>query len=259
MSKKQRASKKEPVNKTEEIKKDKSPKIPQRDKLKQELTIFHREDITERQKEFLKIILDKKTNVVFLKGAAGTSKTWLSVYAGLISLSSKLQSDILFIRAPVEVGKSIGHLPGTEQEKINAYLVPLYDKVEELIPRGEAEMLLKDNRLTGTVPNFLRGQNWNARFVIVDEAQNMDPASMKVIISRLGRYGKLIILADENQADLRGSVEFMRYFDLFNNDESKEYGIHCLSFKREDIVRSPILGYILDKIEGVYSPPTKQI
>lgn len=239
---------------SEVVKKDKSQKIPQRDKLKQELSIYHREDITEKQKEFLDIILDKKTNVVFLKGPAGSSKTFLAVYAGLIALSNKQQSDILFIRAPIEVGKSIGHLPGTEAEKTNAYLAPLYDKIEELLPKNEAEMLLKDNRIAGTVPNYLRGQNWNARFVIVDEAQNLGPVEMKVIISRLGKYAKLIFLADESQADIRGPVEFLRYFDLFNNQESMQYGIHALSFTRKDIVRSPILGFILDRIEGVYDP-----
>lgn len=254
MSKKKRP--KEEVSAQPEVKKDKSQRIPQRDKLKQELSIYHRDDLTHKQKEFLGIILDKKTNIVFLKGPAGTSKTFLAVYAALIALSNKNQSDILYVRAPIEVGKSIGHLPGTEAEKVNAYLAPLYDKVEELLPKNEAEMLLKDSRIAGTVPNYLRGQNWNARFVIVDEAQNLGPVEMKVIISRLGKYGKLIFLADESQADIKGPVEFLRYFDLFNNEESKEYGIHALSFAREDIVRSPILGYILDRIEGVYNPGT---
>jgi len=240
----------------EATKKDKSQKIPQRDKLKEKLHIYHREDITEKQKKFLDIILDKKTNVVFLKGPAGTSKTFLAVYAALIALSEKQQSDILYVRAPIEVGKSIGHLPGSEAEKISVYLAPLYDKIEELLPKSEAEMLLKENRIAGTVPNYLRGQNWNARFIIVDESQNLGAAEMKVIISRLGKYGKLIFLADESQADIRGAVEFIRYFDLFNSEESQQYGIHALSFTRKDIVRSPILGYILDRIEGVYTPPS---
>jgi phosphate starvation-inducible PhoH-like protein len=253
MSKKKQI-KEEVFTDSEVVKKDRSQKIPQRDKLKQELSIYHREDITEKQKKFLDVILDKKTNVVFLKGPAGSSKTFLAVYAALIALSNKQQSDILYIRAPIEVGKSIGHLPGTEAEKTNAYLAPLYDKIEELLPKNEAEMLLKENRIAGTVPNFLRGQNWNARFVIVDEAQNLGPVEMKVIISRLGKYGKLIFLADESQADIRGPVEFIRYFDLFNNQESMNYGIYALSFTRKDIVRSPILGYILDRIEGVYDP-----
>lgn len=237
--------------------KDLSPKVPQRDKLHQELTIFHREDLTEKQKKYLEIIQNKKTNIVFIKGAAGTSKTYLTVYAALLALNSKAQSDILYVRAPIEVGKSIGYLPGEFSDKVENYLIPMQDKLLELLPKPEVDLLIKENRISGTVPNYLRGQNWNARFVIVDEAQNLCAASMKVIISRLGKYGKLVFLADENQADVKGPMEFMRYFDLFNDETSKEKGIHCLSFGREDIVRSPILAYILDKVEGIYNPPTK--
>jgi phosphate starvation-inducible PhoH-like protein len=234
---------------------DKSPQIFQRDKIKQNLSIIHRDDLTEKQKDYLDIILDRKTNIVFLKGAAGTSKTFLAAYAGLMALNDKRQSDILYIRAPIEVGKSLGHLPGTLEEKTSVYLMPLYDKIEELLPKSEAQTLLKEKRIEGIVPNYIRGQSWNARFVIVDECQNLDAASMKVIISRLGRYTKIIFLADESQTDLKQSGEFLRYFDLFNDESSADHGIHCLSFSREDIVRSPILGYILDRVEGVYSPP----
>jgi len=237
--------------------KDKSPKVPQRDKLKQDLNIRHRDDLTEKQKEYLDIILNKKTNIVFLKGSAGTSKTYLAAYAGLLALNNKTQSDILYIRAPIEVGKSLGYLPGDEKDKISNYLLPLQDKLDELLPREEADFLVKDSRVAGTVPNYLRGQSWNARFVIVDEAQNLCPMSMKTIISRAGKYTKIIFLADEAQSDIKGPVEFMRYFDLFNDESSKEFGIHCLSFTRKDIVRSPILSFILDKIEGVYTHPEK--
>lgn len=232
---------------------DKSSHIPQRDKLKQNLSIYHRDDLTEKQLKYLDIISDKKTNIVFLKGAAGTSKTFLAAYAGLIALNDKRQSDILYIRAPIEVGKSIGHLPGTLEEKVSAYLAPLYDKIEELLPRNEADLLLKEKRIEGTIPNFLRGQSWNARFIIVDEAQNLDAESMKVIITRLGKYSKLLFLADESQTDLKKSGEFMRYFDLFNDETSASKGIHSLSFTKEDIVRSPLLSYIIDRIEGVYT------
>ena len=254
MSKKKRLEKN--VNGVEKPK-DKSVKVPQRDKLEQELSIYHRDDLTEKQKQFLDVILSKKTNIIFLRGNAGTSKTFLAIYAGLMALNSKTQADITYIRAPIEVGKSIGYLPGEFNEKIDNYLIPLYDKLEELLPKSDIDYLLKDQRITGNIPNFVRGQNWNAKYVIIDEAQNIDAGTMKTLISRIGKYSKVIFLADESQTDVRGPVEFMRYFDLFNDESSKELGIHCLSFTRQDIVRSPILGYILDKIEGTYTPPAK--
>lgn len=236
--------------------KDKSQKVPQRDKIKSELTIFHREDLTEKQKAYLEIILDKKTNIVFMNGGAGTGKSFLSIYAGLMALNDKTQSDILYLRSPIEsASRSIGYLPGTQEEKSSAYLGPLLDKLDELLPRNEATELVKDSRVKGDVINFIRGSSWNAKFVIADEMQNATAEELKTLMSRLGKYSKLIILGDPGQSDIGSKSAFLKYFDLFNNSESKDYGIYCVSFTREDIVRSRILGYILDRIEGTYTPP----
>lgn len=238
------------MNKKTKNNTDFSVKVPQRDKIHLDLHVKERPDLTDKQKEFAALILDRKTNVVFLRGPAGTSKSFLAVYCGLLALNSKAQSDILYIRAPVEVGKSIGYVPGTAEEKASVYLAPLQDKLEELLPKCEVDALVKDHRVTGTVPNFLRGQSWNARFVIVDEAQNICPMALKTILTRLGKYSKIIFCSDQSQADNKGPIESSRYFDLFNNEESREKGIYCLSFLKEDIVRNGILGYILDKIES---------
>jgi predicted ribonuclease YlaK len=247
------------INAGGEIQKDKSPYVFQDKKMDWELNIRNRHELKERQKEFFEIMTDKKTNVVFLKGRAGTSKTYLSVYAGLTLLNKKAVSDILYIRSPVEVGKSIGFIPGDFQSKIDPYLAPLRDKVEEFVSREEADRLTKEGRLVGTVPNFLRGASWNAKFVIVDEAQNMGAVEMITLISRIGHHSKIIFLFDETQSDIRGRVEVLRYFDLFNNPESESMGIYCKSFLKEDIVRNKILGYIMDVIEGTYTPPMKNL
>lgn len=238
--------------------KDQSEYIFQGKKLEIQLDIKVHHELSDKQKTFLETILDKKTNIVFLRGPAGTSKSYLAVLAALTALNAKTQSDILYIRSPVEVGKTIGHLPGEFADKIGPYLAPLYDKLDELISKGEADMLVKTQKIAGTIPNFLRGQSWNCKYIIVDEAQNLSPIELKTIITRFGKRSKLIFLADEAQSDIKGKVEFMRYFDMFNNPSSKEYGIHCLSFAREDIVRSPILGYILDRIEGTYTPESNE-
>jgi len=259
MSKEKRLKNQKVAKKTVKETEDKSQYVFQEKKLDWDLNIRVRHELTKKQQKFLDIILDKKTNIVFLKGDAGTSKSYLTVLAGLKALNAKTQSSIIYIRSPLEVGRTIGHLPGEFSDKVNAYLTPLYDKLDELIPKSEVDMLIKSEQITGTIPNFLRGQNWNAKFIIVDESQNMSIPEMKVVISRYGKHSKLIFLADESQSDAKGNIEFMRYFDLFNNDTSKEYGIQCLSFGREDIVRSPILGYILDKIEGKYTPPEKEL
>jgi len=257
MSKPKKASKKVAAE-NGEVKIDKSPKIPQRDKLKSELSIYHREDLTQKQKDLVELILDKKTNIVFISGCAGTSKSFTAIYAGLLALNNKTQSDILYLRSAIESSsKSLGALPGEIGLKISPYLAPMQDKLEELLPKNEVDALIKDTRISGNVVNFVRGASWNARFVIVDESQNMTPCELKTIITRLGKYSKLIICGDPGQSDLKEKSGFLPFFDMFNNEESKDYGIHCFSFTREDIVRSKFLGYILDRIEGTYTPPTK--
>jgi phosphate starvation-inducible PhoH-like protein len=239
-------------------KKDTSPHVHQSSKIDFQLTIRPHHELTEKQQKYLDVILDKKTTLVFLKGPAGSSKSWLAVYAALLALNAKTQSDVLYLRSPVEVGKSLGFIPGLISDKTEPYLGPLRDKVDEFIPKAEADKLTKDERLVGGVPNYLRGASWNTKFVICDESQNMCSAEMKLISTRLGRFSKIIFLLDESQADVKGKVEAMRYFDIFNNEESQKRGIHCLSFDKTDIVRSPILGYIIERIEGTYSPPDKE-
>lgn len=244
--------------KTEEgKKKDTSPHVHQNKKLDYELNIRVRHELTEKQQKYLDIMLDKKTNVVLLAGSAGVSKTYLSVLAGLMCLNKKTHSDILFLRAPIEVGKSLGYLAGDQKTKESVYMGPLYDKLDEFLSRPEADMLVKNEIVVGTVPNFIRGSSWNGKFVIVDESQNIDAVTLRTIISRVGLHSKIVFCGDFSQSDVRGPIEFARYFDLFNNDEAKELGIHCLAFDRKDIVRSKILGYLLDKIEGCYTPPDK--
>jgi len=253
MSKKHRSVKdnESPVG----AKKDESPIIPQRDKLKSELTIFHRKDLTDKQKELIELILDKKTNIVFVSGCAGTSKSFTAIYAGLLALNNKAQSDILYLRSAIEsASKSLGALPGDLELKVSPYLAPLYDKLEELLPKGDVDRLKKENRIAGNVVNFVRGSSWNAKYVIVDESQNLTPLELKTIVTRLGKYSKLIVCGDPGQSDLKEKSGFMPMFDLFNNGESKDYGIHCFSFTRADIVRSKFLGFVLDKIEGTYNP-----
>jgi phosphate starvation-inducible PhoH-like protein len=240
-----------------EVNHDKSQKVPQRDKLKNSLSIYHRDDLTEKQKEILQLILDKKTNIVFINGAAGTSKTFLAIYAGLIALNNKTQSDILYLRSAIESSsRSLGALPGNIDEKMDPYLMPLYDKLEELLPKNESEALIKEKRITGNVVNFIRGSSWNAKFIIVDESQNLTPGELKTIVTRLGKYSKLIILGDSGQSDLKEKSGFLPFFDLFSGEESHDYGIFCRAFTKQDIVRSKILGYMLDKIEGTYTPPS---
>lgn len=237
------------VTKLEKL--DKSLKVFQRDKINFTLDINQRYELTDNQKKLIDIITDKKTRVVFLSGPAGTSKTYTSIIAALQLLNAKTVSDIIYIRNIVESGsKSLGSLPGEADEKFSPFLIPLYDKLEELLPSDQVKALIKDNRVQGIPINFLRGASFNAKCIIVDEAQNMNfSPEIVTILTRIGKFSKFIITGDPLQSDIGNKSGFMKMFDLFNCEESKEQGIACFSFTKEDIVRSGILKYIVEKIE----------
>ena len=152
---------------------DKSPIIPQRSKLKTNLHIYQR-PLTEKQKQFLELAADKQTKIIFVSGPAGTSKTFLAVMEALKLISDKRVSDLIYIRSAVESSDAkLGFLPGEAGDKLAPYLQPLLDKLAEMLPKSEVDLLLKEERVAGVPVGFLRGLNWNAKVIIADEAQNL--------------------------------------------------------------------------------------
>lgn len=238
---------------------DSSPLVPQRDKIGFELHIKERDDITPKQKELIDLILDKETKVVFISGPAGTSKTFVSVLAGLKLLNKRAISDLLYIRTVVEsASRSLGYLPGEQGEKMEPYLRPLQDKMEEMISHHDIERLKKEKRIEGAPVNYIRGASFNAKFILVDEAQNLDIKEITTVITRLGMFSKMIIAGDPGQSDINGKSGFIKFFDWFNDEESRKNGIHCFSFTKDDIVRSGVLKYIVERIEALNQQTTKE-
>lgn len=233
-------------------KKDTSPKIPQNSKLKNELHIIERYKFTEKQLEFVKLALDKNTKMIFVSGPAGTSKSWISIYCALKLLNEKRVSDLIYVRSAVECSdKSIGFLPGSLDEKIGVYLQPLVDKLEELIPRSEIEVLKKESRITGMPISFLRGLNWNAKVVLLDEAQNVSNKELVTFITRMGEFSKVFILGDPSQNDINGKSGFVNVMNVFNNEESRQNGIFTFEFTEDDIVRSALVKFIVKKLKEI--------
>jgi phosphate starvation-inducible PhoH-like protein len=229
---------------------DKSPKVHQRDKIEFDITIRERDDLTEKQKELINLILDKTTKVVFIQGPAGTSKTFSAVYAALKLISQKAVSDIIYVRTVVESShKSMGFLPGSSEDKLGPFLAPLYDKLEEILPAGDIKKLIDNERVKGVSVGHLRGSSFNAKCIICDESQNFDFKELVVTLTRIGKYSKFIFLADPDQVDPGVRTGFAQMYDLFNDEVSRAEGIHCFKFGKEDIVRSPILAFIAEKLE----------
>jgi phosphate starvation-inducible PhoH-like protein len=209
---------------------------------------------TEKQQEVIRVMQDANTRIVFFKGKAGTSKTILSTFSALTLLKHRKVSDILFIRAAVESADSkLGYLPGDVDEKTHFYNLPFADKLEELLSSQDIKKLHDEKRVSGFPVSFARGMHWAARAVIVDEAQNLTSNEIKTLLTRLGEFTRMFILADPDQSDLPKNKQggFDHFYKLFNDEESKANGIHCFEFDIEDIMRSELLKFIVTKIEGI--------
>ncbi|RIZ71287.1 MAG: hypothetical protein D0530_04995 [Methylococcales bacterium] len=228
---------------------DTSPTVYQKGKLKAPLTIRERADLTARQQEFIKLVTSKDVKVVFVSGPAGTSKTFCAVLATLKLLSDKRLSDVVYIRSAVEsADQKIGFLPGEINSKIHPYIQPLLDKLEELIPKNEVEMLTKEQRIVGMPISFLRGLNFAAKGLILDEAQNCTYNEIFTFITRTGEYSKVFIIADPDQVDIGNKSGFAKIAAQFDDEESRQNGIFSFRFTTEDIVRSQLVKFIINKL-----------
>lgn len=237
------------VNNQEEIT-DNSPYVYQRDKVNFDFSIKEL-PWTEKQKNLIQIINDKKTRCVFVEGPAGTSKTLTSVYSALHLLKNKKISDIIFVRSAVESADSkIGYLPGSIDEKFEAYMVPFMEKLEELLEKGTLKRLRNDSRFSATPVNYIRGLHWAAKIIIVDEAQNITFRELMTTITRIGEFSKIIFCGDPMQSDLpeNKSGGFSKICEIFSDEESKKFGIHNFKFTKDDVVRSELVKFIVQKL-----------
>ena len=206
--------------------------------------------LTEKQLQLLKIIFDNESKIIFISGPAGTSKTFVAIYGALQLYNMNNERGITYVRTIAESGeKSLGALPGEMAEKINPYMMPMNEKLDELLIPGQASIVKEKEIIKGMPINYLRGASWRNEVVIADESQNFTFKELTTLMTRLGEGSKLIICGDPMQSDINGKSGFADMYSLFNDNESKEKGIHTFYFGSEDIKRSEILKYVISKLQ----------
>jgi len=229
---------------------DKSPVVPQRDKIEGFLSIRELQ-WTDNQKKFIQLVQEKNTKIIICKGPAGTAKSLLSVYTALNAINNKKIGEIFYVRNPVESSThNLGFLKGDLHSKLDPYLQPLMDKLHELLPKQQVERLLKEERVKGLPVGFLRGLSINASYIICDEAQNLSIHDLLLITTRMGKFSKLILIGDIRQSDIKNSG-FEKIYNLFDDKESGDKGIYTFKFGTDDIMRNDILAYIIEKFEQI--------
>ena len=196
---------------------------------------------TDGQKKYLDAV--NHSDIVFAIGPAGTGKTYQAVAMAVSDLKRKAVDRIIITRPAVEAGERLGFLPGDLKEKVDPYLTPLYDALNDMIPRDKLKVYLDQRTIEIAPLAYMRGRTLYNSFIILDEAQNATPMQMKMFLTRLGVTSKAIITGDITQIDLPVN-EKSGLIDATNILKKVE-GISFVYFDESDVVRHKLVKNII--------------
>ena len=197
------------------------------------------------QKRYIEAI--QNHDVTFGTGPAGTGKTFLAMTLAVISLKEEKVSRIILTRPAVEAGEALGFLPGDLQEKLDPYLRPLHDALQDLLPMEEVQKHMERGTIEIAPLAYMRGRTLNNAFIILDEAQNSTAEQMLMFLTRLGFNSKVVITGDPTQVDLPPS----KTSGLIEGPAAlaKVEGIAHCKFDKRDVVRHPLVARIVQAYE----------
>jgi len=189
----------------------------------------------------------EQNDMVFAVGPAGTGKTYLSIALAVKALKEKTAKKIILSRPAVEAGEKLGFLPGDMKDKIDPYLQPLYDALEDMLPQVKLQDMMEKHIIQIAPLAFMRGRTLSDAVVILDEAQNTTPAQIRMFLTRMGWNTKMIITGDMTQIDLPHSQKsgLIEALHILNNVE----GIGVVNLDRSDIVRHKLVTRIVNAYE----------
>ena len=189
----------------------------------------------------------RQSDIAFAVGPAGTGKTYTAVALAVSALKSRQVKKIVLTRPAVEAGESLGFLPGGFRDKVDPYLRPLYDALEDMIEGDKLRSYLERNIVEIVPLAYMRGRTLNSAFVILDEAQNATAGQMKMFLTRLGAGSRAIVTGDASQTDLpsRTLSGLVRARDILEGVE----GIGFVDFDKDDVVRHKLVKDIIAAYE----------
>lgn len=189
-----------------------------------------------------------KNDLTFALGPAGTGKTYIAIALAVQALKNKACKRVILSRPAVEAGEKLGFLPGDMKDKIDPYLRPLYDALEDMIPQLKLKEYMENDTIQIAPLAFMRGRTLNDAVIILDEAQNTTKHQMKMFLTRLGVNSRMIITGDATQIDLPRSVQsgLLQSLKILRGVE----GIGIIEYEKKDIVRHPLVQRIVDAYEA---------
>jgi len=201
---------------------------------------------TEAQKAYTRALLENE--LTFGIGPAGTGKTYIAVAVAVSKFITGEVDRIILTRPAVEAGEKLGFLPGTQDEKVDPYMQPLYDALADFLPGKQLAKLREEKRVEIAPLAFMRGRTLSNAFVILDEAQNATTMQMKMFLTRLGQGSRMAITGDRSQVDLpRGVQSGLRDAERILEGTG---GISFNYFTARDVVRHPLVAAIIEAYEA---------
>ncbi len=201
---------------------------------------------TNAQKAFVSSLL--KNELVFGIGPAGTGKTYLAVAVAVSKFVNGEVDRIVLSRPAVEAGEKLGYLPGDMKDKVDPYMQPLYDALNDFLPVNKLSKLIEEKRIEIAPLAFMRGRTLSNAFVVLDEAQNASSMQMKMFLTRLGEGSRMAITGDKSQIDLpRGITSGLIEAERLLSSEPK---ISFNYFSASDVVRHPLVASIIEAYDN---------
>lgn len=209
---------------------------------------------TNNQKEYIRTAAEN--TITFCQGVAGSGKTHIAIGMALEYLLDEKISKIIITRPVVESGEKIGYLPGTAEEKIHPYLLPLLDEVNHFISIAHYTGLKTNNKIEIVPLGLMRGRNFHNAFIVADECQNASYDQLKMLLTRIGNNSKMILTGDVSQSDLHRHMQG-GFYSMINALEGVE-GIGVSRLDNSDIIRNPIIGKIIGRLDSYEHEREKQ-
>lgn len=208
---------------------------------------------TENQKDYIRTIAEN--TITFCQGLAGSGKTHIAIGMAIEYLLDEKVNKIIITRPVLEAGEKIGYLPGTAEEKLHPYLLPILDEIGHFISTSHYVSLKLNNKIEVVPLGLMRGRNFHNCFIVADECQNASYEQLKMLLTRTGNESKMVLTGDVGQSDLArhlrgGFSDIIRALDGID-------GIGFSQLSSSDIVRNPIIAKILGRLDTIENAEQK--